>query len=63
MDNIASSGLFFLLGALALFAGLSAKRWKPEETRLRVGTIIVGLILLGMGLLGLLGYIEIRGGS
>jgi hypothetical protein len=63
MDSIISSLLFLLLGSLALFAGLSARRWRPEEARLRVGAIVVGLIFLSMGILGLLGYVEITGGS
>ena len=63
MNNIVSSVAFFLLGSLALFTGLSSKRWQREERRLRVGTIIVGLVFIIMGLLGLLGYIEITGGS
>jgi peptidoglycan/LPS O-acetylase OafA/YrhL len=63
MDSIVSSVLFFLLGSLALFAGLSARRWRPEEARLRVGAIVVGLVFLIMGILGLMGYIEITGGS
>ena len=63
MDSKVSSLAFFLLGSLALFAGLSSKRWQREESRLRVGTIIVGLVFIIMGVLGLLGYIEITGGS
>lgn len=63
MNNIVSSIAFFLLGSVALFAGLSAKRWQREEARLRVGTIVVGLVFIIMGILGLLGYIEITGGS
>ena len=63
MNNFVSSVAFFLLGSLALFAGLSAKRWQREEASLRVGTIIVGLVFIIMGILGFLGYIEITGGS
>ena len=63
MDSRVSSLAFFLLGFLALFAGLSAKRWQREETRLQIGTITVGLIFIVMGILWLLGYIEITGGS
>jgi uncharacterized membrane protein len=63
MDTIVSSLVFFLLGSLALFAGLSARRWRREEARLRVGAIVVGLIFIILGILGLMGYIEIKGGS
>ena len=63
MDSIVSSLAFFLLGSLALLTGLSARRWRPEEARLRVGAIVVGLIFLILGILGLLGYIELTGGS
>ena len=55
--------MFFLLGSLALFAGLSSKRWRREEFRLRIGAIVVGLIFIITGILGLMGYIEITGGS
>lgn len=63
MDSTISGLVFFLLGSLALFVGLSARRWRREEARFRVGTIIVGLIFIIMGILGLMGIIVIHGGT
>ena len=63
MDSTFSSLAFLLLGSLALSAGLSAKRWQPEEKRLRIGALAVGLIFVIMGILGLMKYVVITGGS
>jgi hypothetical protein len=54
--------MFLLLGFLAFLAGLSANMWRREEARYRIGAIIAGLVFIILGILALVGYIEIKDG-
>jgi hypothetical protein len=60
MENV-GSGLFFLtLGLLSFLTGCSARVWKRDEARYRPMAIIFGLICITMGILGMLGYIDLQ---
>ena len=58
-DNVFSGLVFVVLGCLSLFSGISAKVWRRDESRFRVGALILGLLFVMMGVLALLGYIVI----
>jgi hypothetical protein len=62
MDSVVSGLIFLILGALSLYSGISPRAWGPEESRYRIGAIIVGLVFMTMGILALVGYIEIKDG-
>jgi hypothetical protein len=62
MDSVVSGLIFLILGSLSLFSGISTRAWRPEESRYRIGAILVGLGFMTMGILALVGLIEIKDG-
>lgn len=60
MKNVAPGVVLLTVGTLSLLSGLSARVWRDEGTRYRLCTAIFGLICVTMGVLGLLGYIDIN---
>jgi len=62
MDSVVSGLIFLILGALSLYSGISNRVWQREESRYRIGAIIVGLVFMTMGILALVGTIEIKDG-
>jgi threonine/homoserine/homoserine lactone efflux protein len=62
MDNVVSGLIFLLLGFLAFLSGLSANMWRREESRYRIGALIAGLLFMIIGILVLVGYLEIKDG-
>ena len=59
MNNLTPGLVLLTVGSLSFLAGCSARVWRPDESRYRIGAIIFGVICVTMGVLGLLGYIEI----
>lgn len=60
MKDVTPVVLLLSLGSLIFLSGCSARVWRGEGARYRLGAIIVGLIFITMGALALIGYIEIQ---
>jgi ABC-type Mn2+/Zn2+ transport system permease subunit len=60
MKNQTPGVVLLIVGALSLLSGLSARVWRDEGTRYRLIAAIFGLICVALGVLGLLGYIDIN---
>jgi hypothetical protein len=59
IDNAATGLLLLTLGVLSVLTGRSARVWRRDESRYRIGAVIFGLICIVMGILAPLGY-EVR---
>ncbi len=60
MKNVARGLVLLTVGALSFLSGCSARVWRGEEARYRLGAVIFGVICVTMGVLGLFGCIDIN---
>jgi len=60
MKNVAAIVVCLTVGSLSFLSGCSNRVWRGDESRYRIIAIIFGLICIVIGVLALLGYIEIQ---
>jgi hypothetical protein len=60
MKDVAAIVVCLTIGPLSFLSGCSTRVWRGDESRYRIVAIIFGLICTVMGVLTLLGYIELQ---
>jgi hypothetical protein len=60
MKHVAAIVVCLTVGSLSFLSGCSTRVWRGDESRYRIFAIIFGLIGIVMGVLAMIGYIEIQ---